>query len=95
MADSKKRRKTDRELASPTDEHSQAYVRAVLEVAKLTDRVRKAEADLAVLQAERKAAMRRASELGVTFYALAKAADTSPSSATRMVNEQPKRPADS
>lgn len=68
-----------------------AYAEAVAEVAKLTQRVRKLEQQLAALQGERRAAMRHAAELGATFYRIAKAADTSQASATRMIRDDDSR----
>lgn len=70
-----------------TPPETEAYVRQLVDVAKITVRVRKLEAELAELQEQRKAAMRRAAELGATFYRIAKAADTSQASATRMIRD--------
>jgi hypothetical protein len=78
-------------MTNPRDQHppeTVAYTEAVVDVARLTKRVRDLEAQLAAAQEDRKQAVRRAAELGVSFYRISKAADTSPASATRIVRDQ-------
>jgi hypothetical protein len=64
---------------------------AVDEVAALTKQVRTLEQKLDMARLERRGAMRKASELGVTHYRIAKAAETSQSSATRMIRDDAAR----
>jgi hypothetical protein len=53
--------------------------------------VRTLEQKLETARLERRGAMRKASELGVTHYRIAKAAETSQSSATRMIRDDAAR----
>ena len=61
---------------------------AVDEISALTKQVRTLEQKLETARLERRGAMRKASELGVTHYRIAKAAETSQSSATRMIRDE-------
>ena len=83
----KSKAKKDKAVAGAAD----PAVLAVDEVAALTKQVRTLEQKLETARLERRGAMRKASELGVTHYRIAKAAETSQSSATRMIRDDAAR----
>jgi hypothetical protein len=64
---------------------------AIDDISALTKQVRTLELSLEAARLERRGAMRKASELGVTHYRIAKAAETSQSSATRMIRDDAAR----
>jgi len=85
--DKNKKSKSKKEKADAAD----PAALAVDEVAVLTKQVRTLEQKLETARLERRGAMRKASELGVTHYRIAKAAETSQSSATRMIRDDAAR----
>jgi hypothetical protein len=82
--DKNKKDKKAKKTKAPADPQAAA----VDHVSVLTRQVRTLEQELDSARLERRAAMRAASELGVTHYRIAKAAETSQSSATRMIRDQ-------
>jgi hypothetical protein len=82
--DKTKKDKKAKKVKAPVD----PQVAAVDHVSVLTRQVRTLEGQLDNARLERRAAMRVASELGVTHYRIAKAAETSQSSATRMIRDE-------
>jgi ParB-like chromosome segregation protein Spo0J len=81
--DKNKKDKGKKKSAPPADPTAVA----VAEIEALTKQVRTLEQRLDTARLERRGAMRKASELGVTHYRIAKAAETSQSSATRMIRD--------
>ena len=82
--DKGKKDKKAKKAKAPVD----PQVAAVDIVSVLTRQVRTLEGQLDNARLERRAAMLVASELGVTHYRIAKAAETSQSSATRMIRDE-------
>jgi hypothetical protein len=82
--DKNKKDKKAKKAKTPADPQAVA----VDQVSALTKQVRSLEQQLDAARLERRASMRAASQLGVTHYRIAKAAETSQSSATRMIRDE-------